>query len=173
MKVCSRCLIEKDDNEFRWRKLKCWECVKEQVRIFRKSEEYLQQQRDYKIKNKEKIKSQTKKRVIEKSEKLTDRYIIEQLLNVHNPVKYTLEYLKQHPEIIEMKRVQILSTRIKRNIEEITGDKICTKCLKRKPSIEFRYQKKTDKKRGHWQRWCKGCVKEYNKQNWQKIKKHE
>lgn len=174
MKTCSTCKVEKTDSEFGPRSLKCRSCRNAAHKIYSKSEAGKLVAKRGREKHKEKLKEQSKLRVKKNTQEITDRYVIEALLNVRtNKGKYTLSYLKQHPEIIEKKRVDILKHRIIfliKKAEDVSNIGICTKCKKTVPFSEFRFQKKTEKKRAHYQRICNSCKKEYSKQYWQKSK---
>lgn len=176
MKVCKKCGVEKDDAEFINRNLKCWDCLREIRKEYNKSEAGKLSAKKGRERHKKRLKEASDKRVRKNCENITDRYVIEQLLNVRATERYTLEYLKQNPEIIEAKRVQILKNRVLKLIqraEAATNVGVCSKCKKTVPLSEFRFQKKTEKKRAHLQRWCATCKKEYSKQYWQKTKNNK
>jgi hypothetical protein len=90
--------------------------ISEKMRAKRQTPEYKQMIREYRLKNKEKIFKQeviTKKRYQQKHrDGLTDEYIIRQLVNQEIADR---DILKEHPEIIEAKRLQLLIIRKTKN----------------------------------------------------------
>lgn len=169
-RICVRCGIEYDASFFKHRSAKCWNCRKEMQRIYKQTEAGKLTQKRSREKNKEKYKKTTHERLKNNMQNVTDRYVIEQLMQRKRKPEYNAEYLKAHPEIIEQKRAQILMNRIKRKIETVSDKGICVHCKQLVPVSEFRVQRATEKKPAHKQRLCNKCRKEYSKQYWAKNK---
>lgn len=131
--------------------------------------------REYYLANCKKNYQQRLARLKNDIENISDEYVITNAQNPHRKVKYSREFLKQNPDIIEQLRVQILNHRLKRKIEEVSEFGFCTRCGSKVLKSEFRKQRTTDKKREHIIRLCIKCRKENSIKCWQKYKskKHE
>ncbi len=169
-RICVKCNLEKPDSEFNHRAAQCRNCVNERNKSYKQSERGKEMEKLNREKNKVKFRAKVNERKKRDADSLTDEYVISQLVSKNSKEGYTREYLKNNPELIEIRRIKILNNRLKRKIEDVADKGTCSKCKKVVPLSFFRYRKPTKKKRGYLERICKDCVIKYNKAYWQKTK---
>ena len=147
---------------------KCQKTDKGKISKKKSYVKYKEKNREYYLNNYKKAYQQRLERLKKDTESISDEYVITQLQNPHRKVKYTREYLKEHPEIIEIARNKILIHRLKIELEK-TGKGICRKCKNVVPLSEFRKQKTTSTRNEHIIRMCKECRKQNSKECWDKY----
>lgn len=186
MRTCTKCNIEKLDTDFpvlkthgrSYKSGACKHCLNKAaalgVKKYRKtakgreaSKKFGAREREknkvhYQIKSREYYEKKLPK-LKEQIAHLDDEYIINTLQHASRRIKYTRETLKANPEIIELARIKILQTRLRKKIEQLSDRGICQKCNRLVLKAEFKTKtlKKTGKK--ETVHVCKKCVSEVNK----------
>lgn len=129
-----------------------------------------QRHREYYLKNSKKYYQLRLARLKKEIETISDEYVITQLQNPNRKTRYTREYLKQNPHLIEEARIRILNNRLKRKIEQLSDFGFCRGCGRKVKKSEFRTQKATNKKKQYIVRLCEKCRKAFSKKCWQAYK---
>lgn len=134
-----------------------------------------QRHREHYLKNSKRYYQQRLSRLKVEIETVSDEYIITQLQNPNRKTRYSRQYLKQNPHLIEEARIRILNNRLKKKIEQLSDYGFCRGCGRKVNKSEFRVQKETKKKKQYVVRLCNKCRKEFSKKCWQayKNKKNE